>query len=107
MDNPSMKDIEKLLRNSKYIVATTNLWNDDKKRAKDVALMGFSNKVRYEECFDTWNTGFANFFYGVRVTNGKVVDEEDRILEVTYIADNSRKTVNEKIRASRRGMNGI
>ena len=102
-----MKDIEKLLRNSKYVVATTNLWNDDKKCAKDVALMGFSNMKRYEECFDTWNTGFANFFYGVRVTNGKVVDEDGRILEVTYLFDNSRKTVNEKIRASRRCVNGI
>ena len=101
MDNPSMNDIEKLLRNSKYVVATTNLWNDDKKRAKDVALMGFSNMKRYEECFNTWNTGFANFFYGVRVINGKVVDEDGRILEVTYLFDNSRKTFNEKIRARR------
>ena len=102
VDNPTMKDIEKLLRNSKYIVATTNLWNDDKKRAKDVALMGFSNKKHYEECFDRWNTGFANFFYGVHAINGKVMDEDGRILEVTYLSDNSRKTVNEKIRAGRR-----
>ena len=102
MDDPTMKDIEKLLRNSKYVVATTSLWNSDKTSAKDVVLMGFSNKARYKECFDRWNTGFSNFFYGVRVINGKVVDEGGRILEVTCLFDNSRKTVNERIRTGRR-----
>lgn len=101
MNNPTMNDIKKLLRNSKYVVATTSLWKDDKKCAKDVALMGFSKKVDKDKCFKTWNTGFNNFYYGIRVIDGKVVDESGRVLEITFLSDSSTKTINERIKAKR------
>lgn len=98
MDNPTMDDIRKLLRNSKYVVATASLFNTTKEKAEDVNLMGYSRKDWSDECFKRWNDGFTDFFYGVCVKDGRLVDECGRVLNVTYLSDCSRKAINERIR---------
>ena len=86
-----MDGVDQLLKDAKYVVATASVFKHERTYARDVAIMGFSSKKAYETAFKDWNNGLNTFYYGLHVENGKLYDDDGRILIPDWVFNRTTK----------------
>ena len=95
-----IKDVDQLLNDAKYVVAVSSFFKCEKDFAYDVAIMGFSSKKAYNKAFDDWNDGLNRFYYNLRVKDGKVYDEEGRVLIPDWVFNRTTKQMHRRMKGA-------